>query len=223
MPLTTPKSRSQPQLAPLHSTDSHLKISTCVRHRQLRVNRATAELLTPTAIPVSLRGHSILSAAWNKSFEDILDPSPYQPQQVLLTLQDRALISPLLTAPRAAIPPEPLPSRVGLPPWCPGPSPASVPALLLSFFTRQSRGPAKMLSEIMSLPCSRPSIGLPSQRSEAPQRSGGPVTVRPSAPVPFGHCSSSTGPRLLTLQVQLFQGLCTGHSLLLEPPPLTAA
>lgn len=84
--------------------------------------------------------------------------------------------------------------------------------------------PAKLLSEIMSLPCSEPSIGLLSYSEEKSKSYRGqedPVWSGPYHSVPFihsapaalapGYCSDTPGAHLL-------QGLCTGRSLFLESP-----
>lgn len=198
--------------------------ATCVRHRQLRVDRATAELLTPMAVPVSPWGHSILLTDRNKSFRDILDPShPYCPQQVQLTLPSRRGSDlPTSHGPHSYHPvPWRVTAAVSQPVACFCPC---SPAVVLNTAGRVIP-PAKTLSEVVSLPGSNPSIGLPSpseEQSPAEARRAGDSQAL-CAPALRPLWPGSAGPRAHTAGPQLSQGLRTGRPLLPEPPPQTAA
>lgn len=187
----------------------------CARHRQLRVNGATAELLAPMAAPSPSRAAPFFQLLGTKASATSLT-------RLLTTcskfrwpfLRDGAPTSPRLTAPAAA-------TSWGM---TAGASPP-IPLLCCPSQHSSHSDPARALRASTSLPCSQPSVGLPSHSEEPSpaeaRRAGDRQAIRACALRPL--CSGSTGPRLLPLQPQLFQGRCSGRSLLLEPPPQAGA
>lgn len=165
----------------------------CARHRQLRVNGATAELLAPMAAPSPSRAAPSFQLLGTKASATSLT-------RLLTTcskfrwpfLRDGAPTSPRLTAPAAA-------TSWGM---TAGASPP-IPLLCCCPSQHSSHSdPARALRASTSLPCSQPSVGLPSHSEEPSpaeaRRAGDRQAIRACALRSL--CSGSTGPRLLPLQ-----------------------
>lgn len=165
----------------------------CARHRQLRVNGATAELLAPMAAPSPSRAAPSFQLLGTKASATSLT-------RLLTTcskfrwpfLRDGAPTSPRLTAPAAA-------TSWGM---TAGASPP-IPLLCCCPSQHSSHSdPARALRASTSLPCSQPSVGLPSHSEEPSpaeaRRAGDRQAIRACALRSLS--SGSTGPRLLPLQ-----------------------